>query len=83
MSAALLSDGIEEVFIPHAVIHQFPPMPGPAVAREIIRMLRECGIDPLEIRNWTRARNGAGYLLYYRGAAPTMAARMKLMTWQR
>ena len=73
----------EKVFIPAAVINQFPQMAGQELAKEIIRMLRECGVDFEEIRNWTRADHRAGYWIYYIGSPVTELAQLKLTTWQR
>jgi hypothetical protein len=73
----------ERVFIPAAVMKQFPPMTGVQIGKEIVKMLRDCGVMFDEIRNWTRADHRIGYWIYYIGEPATKVVQLKLTTWQR
>lgn len=42
-------------------------------------LLRGAKIDVERVVNWTKAPNGAGYIIYFHGEAPTELARLKLL----
>ena len=43
----------------------------------MLAFLRQLGIDAEDFINYTRAKYGAGFILYYRGEEPTMRARVR------
>lgn len=79
-SKRALGPKAEKVLISMRRVKEGPPPPWTAWNFDsILALLRSVGIDVEQIVNWTRAPNGTGFLIYYRGESITEAKQLLLL----
>lgn len=70
---------VQQIFVSKARVHAGPPKSHQFWNfKSICALLQEAKIDVEEVINWTKAKDGLGYIIYYRGEAASEKKQMLL-----